>query len=91
MTVSVCCGAKPRSRNDKMFCASCGWACSVETIAQRDHRMRVEGATWAISYIEVSGIRFKSPDGTWSDYVDCDVEPDVAAARIVAEHKEGKR
>lgn len=90
--ISKCCGwgvhlggipsANPAAQVTQFYaCDQCMKACDVETIEQRDHRMRVQGATWAIER-----------SLSWNPFVDGPIPTHdtahAAAARIVAEHKE---
>lgn len=59
------------------ICDQCMKACDVETIEQRDNRMRVEGATWALL------------TNNHANYTD--QEAIGEAARIVREMEEAKR
>lgn len=78
--ISKCCGDIPsRQFFDGHwidFC-KCGKACDVETIAERDDRMREQGATWALL------------TNNHANYTD--QEATAEAARVVAEHKEVRR
>lgn len=58
------------------ICDQCMKPCDVETIAERDNRMREQGATWALL------------TNNHANYTD--QEATAEAARVVAEHKEGK-
>lgn len=48
LTVSVCCGAGVSPIQGEPTCGECLNECATETIAERDHRMRVEGAVAAL-------------------------------------------
>lgn len=86
--ISKCCGwgvhlggipsADPTAQVTEFYaCDQCMKACDVETIEQRDNRMRVEGATWALL------------TNNHANYTD--QEAIGEAARIVREMEEAKR
>lgn len=80
--ISKCCGWGVHVGGERTthfyVCDQCMKACDVETIEQRDHRMRVEGAMAAL-------------DSDWSEFPAADMSITSEAERLVAEHeKEGK-
>lgn len=79
LRVSVCCGALVSPIQGDPCCCWCEREnVMTETIAQRDHRMRVEGAMAAL-------------DSDWSEFPAADMSITSEAERLVAEHeKEGK-
>ena len=80
--ISMCCGSLVSPMQGDPCCCECGRENVItETIAERDDRMRVEGATWALE------AWIHGPSHPFFGVVDVG----EFAARIVAEHKEGKR
>lgn len=77
LRVSMCCGSLVSPIQGDPCCCECGRENVItETIAERDDRMREQGATWALL------------TNNHANYTD--QEATAEAARVVAEHKEGK-